>query len=100
MRLLLNDPDTSRAIPQVGMAIIPDIGLEDSIETAMWAHAARPEQFAGFVVDVSTDGRVSIAAMRRRNANPTPDQHQINTEYLPCSPLPTGAAIAPAPFAA
>ena len=61
-RSLPNDPDTSRALQGVGMAIIAGIRLEDAIETAMWAHAARPDEFAKYVVKVYTEGRVYAAA--------------------------------------
>jgi len=61
-RNLPNDPDTSRALQGVGMAIIAGIRLEDAIETAMWAHNARPDEFARYVVKVYAEGRVYAAA--------------------------------------
>ena len=81
-RDLPNDPDTSRALQDAGMAIIPGVRLEAAVETAMWAHAAKPEQFAGFVVDVSTDGRANVpvdVGGTRIPHQPTTIPHQPTT---------------------
>lgn len=62
-RNLPNDPEVSRTLQNAGMAILPGIRLKDAVETAMWAHgASRPEEFARFVVQVYTEGRVYRAA--------------------------------------
>ena len=84
-RDLPNDPDTSRALQDAGMAIIPGVRLEAAVETAMWAHAAKPEQFAGFVVDVSTDGRANVpvdVGGTRIPHESTTIPHQPNTNPL------------------
>lgn len=55
---LPNDPEVSRTLQDAGMAIIPGIRLEDAVETAMWAHAAPPVIFEGYVRRVYAEGRV------------------------------------------
>ena len=80
-----NDPDTSRALQDAGMAIIPGIRLEAAVETDMWAHAAQPEQFAGFVVDVYSDGRANVpvdVGGTRIPHESTTIPHQPNTNPL------------------
>lgn len=55
---LPNDPEVSRTLQDAGIAIIPGIRLEDAVETAMWAHAAPPVIFEGYVRRVYAEGRV------------------------------------------
>jgi len=60
---LPNDPEVSRALQQAGMTILPGIRLEDSVETAMWAHGAtEPETFASYVRQSYAEGRINHAA--------------------------------------
>ncbi|NTU85834.1 MAG: hypothetical protein HGA45_41970 [Chloroflexales bacterium] len=58
MPFLPNDAEVSRTLQDAGIAIIPGIRLEDAVETAMWAHAAPPVIFEGYVRRVYAEGRV------------------------------------------
>jgi hypothetical protein len=59
---LPNDPQVSKTLQDAGMTIIPGIRLEDAVETAMWAHAAPPVIFEGYVRKVYAEGRVYCRA--------------------------------------